>query len=157
MDILKGCQSTFSTVGGVLLFALAASNVLNTVGFDQDLSAILQSLSLPGVLMVILTCIMIALVAGPLSAVATTAAVGQVAYSIFVDAGIAPICAVVAFMICISTEGASPPSSSPIFISCGLAEVKDPKVIFRPLITDYVLPLLGVAVLVAYGILPIIH
>lgn len=157
MDILKGCQSTFSTVGGVLLFALAASNVLNTVGFDQDLSAILQSLSLPGVLMVILTCIMIALVAGPLSAVATTAAVGQVAYSIFVDAGIAPICAVVAFMICISTEGASPPSSPPIFISCGLAEVKDPKVIFRPLITDYVLPLLGVAVLVAYGILPIIH
>ena len=157
MDILKSCQPTFSTVGGVLLFALAASNVLNTVGFDQDLSAILQSLSLPGVLMVILTCIMIALVAGPLSAVATTAAVGQVAYSIFVDAGIAPICAVVAFMICISTEGASPPSSSPIFISCGLAEVKDPKVIFRPLITDYVLPLLGVAVLVAYGILPVIH
>ena len=46
---------------------------------------------------------------------------------------------------------------SPIFISCGLAEVKDPKVIFRPLITDYVLPLLGVAVLVAYGILPVIR
>ena len=157
MDILKGCQPTFSTVGGVLLFALAASNVLNTVGFDKGLSAILQSLSLPGILMVILTCIMVALVAGPLSAVATTAAVGQVAYSVFVDAGIAPICAVVAFMICISTEGASPPSSSPIFISCGLAEVEDPKVIFRPLITDYIIPLLGVAVLVAYGILPVIR
>lgn len=157
IDILKGCQSNFSTVGGVLLFALAASNVLNAVGFDKDLAAILQSLSLPGILMVILTCIMIALVAGPLSAVATTAAVGQVAYSLFVDAGIAPICAVVAFMICISTEGASPPSSSPIFISCGLAEVNDPKVIFRPLITDYIIPLLGVAVLVAYGILPVIQ
>ena len=107
--------------------------------------------------MVILTCIMVALVAGPLSAVATTAAVGQVAYSVMTGAGIAPICAVCAFMICISTEGASPPSSSPIFISCGLAEVEDPKVIFRPLITDYVLPLLGVAVLVAYGIFPVIH
>ena len=136
VDLLKSCHSSFCTDGGVLLFALAASNVLNAVGFDQDLALILQSLSLPGVLMVILTCIMIALVAGPLSA---------------------PICAVVAFMICISTEGASPPSSSPIFISCGLAEVKDPKVIFRPLITDYVLPLLGVAVLVAYGILPVIR
>lgn len=156
-DMLKSCQSTFSTVGGVLLFALAASNVLNTIGFDQDLAAILQSLALPGVLMVILTCVMVALVAGPLSAVATTAAVGQVAYAAFVGAGIAPICAVCAFMICISTEGASPPSSSPIFISCGLAEVKDPKVIFRPLITDYVLPLLGVAVLVAYGLLPVIR
>ena len=158
VDILKGCQHTFCTVGGVLLFALAASNVLNMVGFDQDLAAILQSLNLPGIVMVILTCVMIALVAGPLSAVATTAAVGQVAYSIFVGTGgIAPICAVCAFMICISTEGASPPSSSPIFISCGLAEVEDPKVIFRPLITDYILPLLVVAVLVAYGIFPVIH
>ena len=157
MDILKSCQPTFSTVGGVLLFALAASNVLNTVGFDQDLALILESLELPGLIMVILTCIMVALVAGPLSAVATTAAVGQVAYSVMTGAGIAPICAVCAFMICISTEGASPPSSSPIFISCGLAEVEDPKVIFRPLITDYVLPLLGVAVLVAYGIFPVIH
>ena len=158
VDILKGCQHTFCTVGGVLLFALAASNVLNMVGFDQDLAAILQSLDLPGIVMVILTCVMIALVAGPLSAVATTAAVGQAAYSIFVGTGgIAPICAVCAFMICISTEGASPPSSSPIFISCGLAEVEDPKVIFRPLITDYILPLLVVAVLVAYGIFPVIH
>ena len=157
VGILKDCQPTFSTVGGVLLFAMSASNVLNAVGFDKDLTAILQSLSLPGLLMVIITCIMVALVAGPLSAVATTAAVGQVAYSAFVDAGIAPICAVVAFMICISTEGASPPSSSPIFISCGLAEVEDPKVIFRPLITDYIIPLLGVAVLVAYGILPVIR
>lgn len=158
VDILKGCQHTFCTVGGVLLFALAASNVLNMVGFDQDLASILQSLDLPGIVMVILTCVMIALVAGPLSAVATTAAVGQVAYSIFVGTGgIAPICAVCAFMICISTEGASPPSSSPIFISCGLAEVEDPKVIFRPLITDYILPLLVVAVLVAYGIFPVIH
>ena len=155
--LLVGRKNLPRSVGGVLLFALAASNVLNTVGFDKDLSAILQSLSLPGILMVILTCIMVALVAGPLSAVATTAAVGQVAYSVFVDAGIAPICAVVAFMICISTEGASPPSSSPIFISCGLAEVEDPKVIFRPLITDYIIPLLGVAVLVAYGILPVIR
>ena len=158
VDLLKGCQHTFCTVGGVLLFALAASNVLNIVGFDQDLAAILQSLDLPGIVMVILTCVMIALVAGPLSAVATTAAVGQVAYSIFVGTGgIAPICAVCAFMICISTEGASPPSSSPIFISCGLAEVEDPKVIFRPLITDYIIPLLFVAVLVAYGIFPVIH
>ena len=156
IGILKGCQPTFATVGGVLLFALAASKVLTMVGFDQDLKIVLEALTLPNIVMIILTCIMIALVAGPLSAVATTAAVGQVAYSIFVGAGVHPIAAVAAFMICISTEGASPPSSSPIFISCGLAGVEDPKVIFRPLITDYVLPLLGVATLVAIGLLPII-
>lgn len=157
VDMLRSCQASFATVGGVLLFALAASYVLGLVGFDQDLKLILESLSLPPILMIILTCIMIALVAGPLSAVATTAAVGQIAYSIFVGAGASPLAAVAAFMICISTEGASPPSSSPIFISCGLAEVDDPKVIFKPLIFDYVLPILGVAVLVALGILPIIQ
>lgn len=156
IELIQGCQPTFATVGGVLLFALAASNVLGMVGFDQDLKLILESLDLPNLIMIILACIMIALVAGPLSAVATTAAVGQVAYSIFVGAGVHPIAAVAAFMICISTEGASPPSSSPIFISCGLAGVDDPKVIFKPLIFDYVLPILGVAVLVALGILPVI-
>ena len=144
-------------VGGVLLFALAASKVLTMVGFDRDLKVVLNSLSLPNLIMIILTCIMVALVAGPLSAVATTAAVGQVAYSIMVGAGVSPIAAVAAFMICISTEGASPPSSSPIFISCGLAGVDDPAVIFRPLITDYIVPLLGVATLVAVGIFPVIH
>jgi len=157
IGLLKGCQPTFATVGGVLLFALAASNVLTMVGFDQDLKVLLEALTLPNLVMIILTCIMIVLVAGPLSAVATTAAVGSVAFSVFVGAGVNPIAAVVAFMICISTEGASPPSSSPIFISCGLAEVDDPKVIFVPLITDYVLPLIGVATLVAVGVLPIIQ
>ncbi|WP_195199289.1 TRAP transporter large permease subunit [Faecalispora jeddahensis] len=157
IGLLKGCQPTFATVGGVLLFALAASNVLTMVGFDQDLKVLLEALTLPNLVMIILTCIMIVLVAGPLSAVATTAAVGSVAFSVFVGAGVNPIAAVVAFMICISTEGASPPSSSPIFISCGLAEVEDPKVIFVPLITDYVLPLIGVATLVAVGVLPIIR
>ncbi|CAB1240431.1 C4-dicarboxylate ABC transporter permease [Ruminococcaceae bacterium BL-6] len=156
VGLAKGSQQTFTTVGGVLLFALAASKVLTMVGFDRDLKVVLNSLSLPNLIMIILTCIMVALVAGPLSAVATTAAVGQVAYSIMVGAGVSPIAAVAAFMICISTEGASPPSSSPIFISCGLAGVDDPAVIFRPLITDYIVPLLGVATLVAVGIFPVI-
>lgn len=156
-DLVRKCEPSFATVGGVLLFALAASNVLNMIGFDKDVTAILESLNLPGVIMIIIACILVALVAGPLSAVATTAAVGLIAWKVFVGAGANPIAAVAAFMICISTEGASPPSSSPIFISCGLAEVKDPKVIFMPLITDYVIPLLGVATLVALGILPVIH
>lgn len=156
LELLRGCQQTFATVGGVLLFALAASRVLTSIGFDQDLKVVLESLALPNLAMIIIACIMVVLVAGPLSAVATTAAVGAVAYSIFTGAGMHPIAAVAAFMICISTEGASPPSSSPIFISCGLAGVKDPKVIFKPLIFDYVIPLIAVAVLVGIGILPVI-
>ena len=156
VELIRRCEPSFATVGGVLLFALAASNVLNMIGFDKDVSMILESLNLPSIVMIIFTCILVALVAGPLSAVATTAAVGLVAWKVFVSAGVNPIAAVAAFMVCISTEGASPPSSSPIFISCGLAGVKEPAVIFRPLITDYVIPLLGVAVLIAEGILPII-
>jgi len=156
IDVITDCQSSFATVGGVLLFALAGSNVLTMVGFDKSLKVILESLSLPGYIMVLLTCILVVLVAGPLSAVATTAAVGQVAYSAFIGAGVHPVNAIVAFMICISTEGASPPSSSPIFISAGLAEVKDPKVMFRPLITDYIIPLILIATFVAMGWLPVI-
>ncbi len=156
IKLIRECQKSFATVGGVLLFALAASNVLTTVGFDKSLKIVLETINVPNIVMIILTCIIVVLVAGPLSAVATTAAVGQVAFSAFTGAGVAPMNALVAFMICISTEGASPPSSSPIFISAGLAEVEDPKVMFAPLIRDYVIPLIIVATLVAMSILPII-
>ena len=157
LDIVKSCQKSFCNVGAVLLLAIAACNVLNSVGFDKDLAAVLEALQLPGIVMIILTCIITVLVAGPLSAVATTAAIGAVAYQAFVSAGATPLAAVAAFMICISTEGASPPSSAPIFLSCGLADVEDPKEIFGLLIMDYVVPIIFVAVLVCVGILPVIQ
>lgn len=155
LEIFRGSQKSICNVGAVLLLAIAASNVLNAVGFDKDLAVVLEALNLPSLLMIILTCIVVILVAGPLSAVATTAAIGAVAFNALVSAGATPLAAIAAFMICISTEGASPPSSAPIFLSCGLAEVEDPQVIFGKLIMHYVLPLLVLGVLVSVGILPV--
>ena len=71
--------------------------------------------------------------------------------------GVSPTTAVVAFLIFASTEGASPPSSSPIFISCSIAEVDDVTVTFKPLIFHYVIPVVLIGVLIAMGILPIIN
>lgn len=51
----------------------------------------------------------------------------------------------------------SPPSSSPIFISCGIAEVSDIPVTFKPLVFHYVIPVVLIGVLVALGYLPLFH
>ena len=55
-----------------------------------------------------------------------------------------------------STEGASPPMSSPIFVSSSIAGLNDVSVMFKPLIFHYCIPIVFVGVLVAMGILPII-
>lgn len=154
-DLLMGTQSSFSNVGVILLFAIAGSNVLSAVGFGDDLNLLLQSLALPKFVLVIAIGILVALVGGPLSGVATTIAMGPVAYAAMTGAGISPIAAVAAFLIWMSTEGASPPSSSPIFVSCGLAGVDKVQVTFFPLVFHYVIPIILIGALIALGILPI--
>ena len=156
-DLLKGTEKSFANVGGIFLFAIAGSNVLSAVGFGEDLNALLQSLTLPKAVLVFIVGIMVALVAGPLSGVATTIAMGPVAYAVLTNVGISPIAAVAAFLIWMSTEGASPPSSSPIFVSCGLAGVNNIQVTFKPLVFHYVVPVVIIGGLIALGILPIMN
>ncbi|HBN82072.1 MAG TPA: C4-dicarboxylate ABC transporter permease, partial [Ruminococcaceae bacterium] len=155
ISLLKETQGNIATVGGIFLFALAGSNVLSKVGFGDDLNALIQNLSLPKAAVVFLIGIVVALVAGPLSGVATTVAMGPVTYSVLTGIGVSPIAAVAAFLIWMSTEGASPPSSSPIFMSCGLAGVEDVQKTFKPLIFHYVIPVVCIGALIALGILPI--
>ena len=131
--------------------------MLSAVGFGEDLNALLQSLTLPKAVLVFIVGIMVALVAGPLSGVATTIAMGPVAYAVLTNVGISPIAAVAAFLIWMSTEGASPPRSSPIFVSCGLAGVNNIQVTFKPLVFHYVVPVVIIGGLIALGILPIIN
>ena len=156
-DLLKGTEKSFANVGGIFLFAIAGSNVLSAVGFGEDLNALLQSLTLPKAVLVFIVGIMVALVAGPLSGVATTIAMGPVAYAVLTNVGISPIAAVAAFLIWMSTEGASPPSSSPLFVSCGLAGVNNIQVTFKPLVFHYVVPVVIIGGLIALGILPIMN
>ena len=155
-EILLKTRKTCSTVGGMSFFALAGSEALSAAGFGEDTQILLESLSLPTLAMVVVVGLLIALSAGPLNASATIVALGSIAYAALINVGIDPTCAVVAILIFASTEGASPPSSTPIFISCSIAEEDDVRVTFKPLVFHYVIPIVLIGILIALGILPIV-
>lgn len=155
LQFLNETKSNFLGVGGVFLFAMAGSSALSSIGFGEDLSALLASLSLPRIAMVFIVGALVALVGGPLGGVATTMATGLVAFTALVSVGCSPVAALAAFLIWMSTEGASPPSSPPIFVACSLADVKDVSKTFFPLVFHYVVPVTVLGGLIALGILPI--
>lgn len=148
-------QEDLRRCGWHVFFALAGSHALSVAGFGADTKELLGSLSLPAPVMVLLVGGIITLAAGPMNASATIVALGAVSYSALVEAGIAPLNAVAAILLFASTEGASPPSSAPIFISCSIAGIKEVTVTFKPLICHYVFPIVGIGILIAYGFLPI--
>lgn len=154
-EMLSGTAKTCCSCGAVSLFAMACSNALNETSFGADMTTILSALSLPKFLMVLIIGVVIALAAGPMNATSTTVSLGPVAYSAMVAVGVPPITAIVAYLIFASTEGASPPMSSPIFVSSSIAGVDNVSVMFKPLILHYCIPLVFVGVLVAMGFLPI--
>lgn len=153
-NFLYGATEKFSVVGVLLLFAFAASENLNQLGLSEDLTAMLATLNMPSSMVIVVVGALIVLVAGPLSGTATVTAVGLVAFSALVSAGVDPIVAVVAILMFASTEGASPPSSAPIFIASGIAQAEPGKT-FAPLIFYYVIPIYIIGVLIAMGILPL--
>lgn len=154
--LITSSAKTCCSCGAVSLFAMAGSNALTETGFGDELTAILASLTFPKVIMLLIIGFIIALVAGPLNATSTTVSIGPVAYSAMVAVGVPPVTAVVCYLIFASTEGASPPMSSPIFVSSSIAGVEDVSLMFKPLIFHYCIPIVLVGVLVGLGILPII-
>jgi len=156
-ELLLSVQKTCVASGAAGIFALAGSVALTSAGFGDDLQVLLESLNMPPILMVLAVGVIVVLVAGPLSATAATVGLGPVAFAAMVGVGVSPIAAVVAFLVFVSTEGASPPSAAPIFISCGIAEVEDVSVTFKPMILHYVIPTVIIASLIAMGILPLIN
>lgn len=155
-QLLLKTRKSSSTVGGFSFFALAGSEALTAAGFGEDVQILLENLTLPSVAMVLVVGVLVALTAGPLNGSAAIIALGSIAYAAMVNVGVEPIRAVVATLIFASTEGASPPSSAAIFISCSIAEEDDVRVTFKPLVFHYVIPITCVGMLVALGILPII-
>ena len=95
------------------------------------------------------------LLCGPLGASQATVCIGLVVFSIFVGAGINPVMAVVVFLIIVSTEGTMPPSTAPALISCGITEVEDVKVIYKPMVLHYVIPIMMIGMLLALNLLPV--
>ena len=154
--LLSSTAKTCCSCGAVSLFAMAGSNALTATGFGDDLTVLLSAMDMPKFLMILIIGFVIALVAGPLNATSTTVSLGPVAYSAMVAVGVSPVTAIVSFLIFASTEGASPPMSSPIFVSSSIAGVEDVSVMFKALIFHYVIPIVLVGALIAMGFLPII-
>ncbi|MFI9488585.1 TRAP transporter large permease subunit [Promicromonospora sp. NPDC052451] len=144
----------FSSIGALLFFAVAASQVLSELGLERDIDRLLGQLHLNPYVSVLIVGVLIAVVAGPLSSTATLTAVGQVSLLALVAVGIDPVLAVTAILVFASTEGASPPASGSIFVAAGLTGAK-PEQTFLPLIVYYMVPIMLIGCLIAWGVLPV--
>ncbi|MFC7328328.1 TRAP transporter large permease subunit [Marinactinospora rubrisoli] len=144
----------YGAIGAVLFFAFAASTVLGELGMGEQLTALLSRIEAPTFVMALIIGVVVLAAAAPLTATATMVAVGSVAFTALVTAGVSPTVAAVVVLLFASTEGASPPGAAPIYIASGIAGV-DPGRTFVPLLLWYVLPTLLIGALVAVGFLPI--
>lgn len=152
--MFKKSMRMFATASAIGQWAVSGSNILQKVNFGKDLLALFETFALPTLLMVVAVGLVIILIAGPLSATATTSLMGPVGFLAMVGCGISPTLALCAYMCFVSTEGASPPSAQPIFISTGIAECEVEST-FKPLILWYCIPTLILGILIAMGWLPL--
>ncbi|MCI9888787.1 TRAP transporter large permease subunit [Micrococcales bacterium 31B] len=146
----------YKDIGATLVFAFAGGAVLTSLGLADQLSAVLNGLNASPILMCIIVAVMVVLVAGPLSSTATIATIGGIGFSVLVAAGVHPVLAACVVLVAASTEGASPPGASAIYIATGIAGVNPVKT-FMPLVYLYVLPILAIAALIGMGWLPVPH
>jgi TRAP-type C4-dicarboxylate transport system permease large subunit len=152
--VLGDAAPQFGVIGVTIVAAFSASGVLAKLKLPQQLTSMLESLSAPAWVMAIVVGIIVVVIAIPLTASATMAAVGGVAVAALAGVGIAAPVAAAAVLVFASTEGASPPSGAPIYVASGLARI-DPSRIFIPLLKYYCVPILGIGVLIALGLLPV--
>lgn len=153
-DLVDASAPRFATVGALLLFAIAASEILGGLGLAADVRQVIQSVPLQPWALVMIVGLLITIVAGPLSSTATLTAVGNVSLLALVGAGLDPLVAIIAILVFASTEGASPPASGAIFVAAGLTGAR-PESTFGPLIIYYMLPVFLIGCLIGWGIIPI--
>ncbi|MER7558970.1 TRAP transporter large permease subunit [Nocardioides sp. NPDC126508] len=154
VELIGSSAPRFGVVGLTVLFAFAGANALATTGLPEQLAGLLGDLDLPVWLLALVIGIIVVAVAAPLSSTATMAAVGVVGVAALAAAGVPATTAAVAVLIFSSCEAAVPPGGAPLYVACGIAGV-DPLHTFRRMLAYYALPLLGIGVLVASGILPV--
>lgn len=152
--LVERSAPSVGVIGITIIAAFAAANMLRHIGLAPALEGVLEGLSIPKWLMVLAVGAVIIIIAIPLTASATMAAVGPVAVMTLASVGIPVPVAAAATLIFASTEGASPPSGAPIYVAAGIAEVNPVKT-FVPLIGYFCVPILGLGALIALGILPV--
>lgn len=145
----------YKEIGFLILCAFTASRMLVKMGLETEMASILQSLgNTSPVLVIIAVALLITLTVGPFSATATTSALGSVTYIALRGIGLEPAAACTVFLLLISNEGCVPPSSAPIYISCGISGLEDPSKIFRPTLFHFALPTALIAILIAMKVIP---
>lgn len=136
------------------MFAMCGSEALSSIGFGRDVSIFMGELGLSRVLTIVLVAVLVECVVGPLNASAATMALGPVCFLCLKNVGVPPAVAVAVFLMLVSNQGAIPPSSSAIYISCGISG-SDVTETFSTLLCHYAIPIACIAVLIALGILPV--
>lgn len=154
VGILKRETPQFATVGVSLYAALAATSVMEALGAGDQLAGILNSLNLPKPIMIAVICLLVVIVATPLSSTATVTAVGVPAMAALSSLGVPLVVSMVVILLCSSTEGASPPAGAPIYLATGMAEA-EPKNTFVPLILYFVIPMMVLAWFIGMQWLPL--
>ncbi|OII11488.1 C4-dicarboxylate ABC transporter permease [Curtobacterium sp. MCBA15_009] len=155
-DFVAKTAPRYRDIGATLVFAFAGGAVLTELGLADQLAAVLNGLDASPVVMSVIVAVMVVLVAGPLSSTATIATIGGIGFSVLVVAGVDPVLAACVVLVAASTEGASPPGASAIYIATGIAGVNPVKT-FVPLVVLYVVPILLIAALIGPGWLPVPH
>lgn len=153
-SMLEDSIPRFGIVGITVLFAFAGANALASTGLPEQLTTVLNQLSLSVWLLALVIGLIVIAVAAPLSSTATMAAVGTVGVAALVAAGVPAPTAAVAVLVFSSCEAAVPPGGAPLYVACGIAGV-NPYSTFRSMMLFYALPLLAIGVLIASGILPV--
>lgn len=95
----------YGVVGAVLVFAFAASTILGEVGRGEELTAQLSRIDAPAFVLALIVGVIVLAAVGPADLHGDDGAVGSVAFTAFVSAGIPPILAAVAVQMSASTEG----------------------------------------------------
>lgn len=144
----------FFNVAPIIMFAMCGSEALSSIGFGRDVSIFMGELGLSRVLTIVLVAVLVECVVGPLNASAATMALGPVCFLCLKNVGVPPAVAVAVFLMLVSNQGAIPPSSSAIYISCGISG-SDVTETFSTLLCHYAIPIACIAVLIALGILPV--
>lgn len=157
-DLIRNDVSTYSNVGGTLIFALCGGAVMTRLGMAQEAQALFTALGNNVSQVIVLAVVggVIMLAAGPMSTTATLAALGSVAYAALISTGMKPSVALTCIIIFGAVEGSMPPSSSPLFIAAGIARLDNPIVCFKNLVKFYVSGSAIVAMLIGMGILPVL-
>lgn len=153
-DLIHREIPQFATVGISLFAALSATGVMTELGVGEQLASILDGLDVPMPVMLAIICVLVVIVATPLSSTATVSAIGVPALAILVALDMPVVVAMIVILLCSSTEGASPPAGAPIYLASGMAEVNPVKT-FVPLIAYFVVPMMLLAWLIGMGWLPI--